>query len=60
VARKGFANGAFKDLAEDVPTMVEEFFPDEVHAEPKKAAKTEPPVDLRGRLEAQVARLSGG
>ena len=27
-ARQGFANGAFEELDEDVPAVVEEFFPE--------------------------------
>jgi len=58
-ARKGFANGAFEELAEDVPAVVEEFFTDEERTEPKDGTGTPPAADLRGRLETQVARLAG-
>ena len=34
-ARQGFTNGAFEELDEDVPAVVEEFFPDE-HSAPAK------------------------
>jgi len=54
-ARQGFANGAFEDLAEDVPAIAEEFFP----AEFLGAAEGPIPVPatgLRGRLEGQLQR----
>jgi hypothetical protein len=54
-ARHGFANGAFEDLAEDVPAIAEEFFPTE------SLGGTEGPIPvpatgLRGRLEGQLQR----
>jgi len=57
-ARQGFANGAFEDLAEDVPAVVEEFFPVE------SLGATEGPIPvpgtgLRGRLEGQLQRQVG-
>ncbi|MBB6188221.1 hydrolase or metal-binding protein [Rhodanobacter sp. MP7CTX1] len=58
-ARKGFANGAFEDLAEDVQAVVEEFYPD---AEPALRADgvKEGASSLRGRLEARVASAGVG
>ncbi|SHL78698.1 hydrolase or metal-binding protein [Rhodanobacter sp. OK091] len=58
-ARKGFANGAFEDLAEDVQAVVEEFYPD---AEPALRADgvKEGAFSLRGRLEARVASAGVG
>lgn len=53
-ARRGFANGAFEDLDEDVPSVVEEFYPgedDAAVAEPA-AAKA---ITLNDRLEQKVA-----
>lgn len=52
-ARQGFANGAFEDLAEDVPAVVEEFFPD---ASPQSAVEQSEPSasTLRGRLENRL------
>ncbi|ARP95246.1 recombination directionality factor [Bordetella genomosp. 13] len=44
-ARLGFANGAFEESVEDVPAVVEEFFPD---------AKA---TDLASKLEAKAGRL---
>ena len=52
-ARQGFANGAFEELEEDVPAVVEEFFPEEDAEHPPAQAVTE----LRGKLEAKVARM---
>lgn len=55
-ARQGFANGAFEDLEEDVPAVVEEFFPQA--AEAADATTTPPrPLRLAGRLNDKVARL---
>ena len=59
-ARKGFANGAFEDLAEDVQAVVEEFYSDAA-AEPINAdVVKEQPINLRGRLQDRVARMGGG
>ncbi|MCO7498046.1 hydrolase or metal-binding protein [Stenotrophomonas maltophilia] len=52
-ARQGFANGAFEDLDEDVPAVVEEFYPSghgEVEQGPANGS-------LKDRLEAQASRL---
>lgn len=54
-ARRGFANGAFEELEEDVPAVVEEFFP-EGEADPAAAPKASSD-GLRGRLEAKVTQL---
>jgi hypothetical protein len=57
-ARQGFANGAFEELEEDVPEVVEEFYPECVVPD-----ANEPPVradTLGGRLEARVARAAKG
>jgi len=55
-ARHGFANGAFEELEEDVPAMVEEFFPG---AEPDSRANgtKRGASGLRERLEARVASV---
>jgi len=52
-ARQGFANGAFEELDDDVPAVVEEFFPDqqEPPAKPSAAKST----SLTGRLEQKFA-----
>jgi hypothetical protein len=54
-ARLGFANGAFEDLAEDVPAVVEEFFPTE---QPVGGCESGVPAitGLRGRIEGQMQR----
>ncbi|MGB5939759.1 MAG: hydrolase or metal-binding protein [Rhodanobacter sp.] len=56
-ARKGFANGAFEDLAEDVPAVVEEFFPGNAHGG-KTEGTTKADSSLQGHLEDRVARLN--
>lgn len=53
-ARKGFANGGFEELEEDVPAVVEEFFPESGKLDSHHAATTEPASSLRDRLEAQI------
>jgi hypothetical protein len=55
-ARKGFANGAFEELEEDVPAVIEEFFPDGGQVPSTAGSETEATANLRGRLEAQIAR----
>jgi hypothetical protein len=59
-ARKGFANGAFEELSEDVPAVVEEFYSTEGQAETTGGADKEMPLSLRGRLEEKVARVGHG
>lgn len=59
-ARQGFANGAFEELAEDVPEVVEEFFPQEGAAESSDKPSTGSPVSLSGRLAEKVARINNG
>jgi len=60
-ARHGFANGAFEELEEDVPAVVEEFYPD---AGPEAVgASAEPRATrpaLRTQLQEKVARLGAG
>ncbi|MBH1711303.1 hydrolase or metal-binding protein [Stenotrophomonas maltophilia] len=55
-ARRGFANGAFEDLAEDVPAVVEEFYPETVAPEAGELPVREAPASLRDRREAKVVR----
>lgn len=57
-ARRGFANGAFEDLAEDVPALVEEFYPEAGHPESVEPAAMA--TSLSGRLEQKVARMGNG
>lgn len=57
-ARLGFANGAFEELEEDVPAMVEEFFP-EAQGNDSQAATGEVAITgLRDRLESRVSRIA--
>lgn len=58
-ARRGFANGAFEELEEDVPALVEEFYPDAEQGELGRAQPAPPPA-LRARLQEKVARLGTG
>lgn len=55
-ARRGFANGAFEDLAEDVPAVVEEFYPDSQEPGPGGQAPSSDTVSLHERLQKKVAR----
>lgn len=59
-ARHGFANGAFEDLAEDVPAVVEEFYPEALPTEPVSPATRVEAGGLSGRLQDKVARLGTG
>ena len=59
-ARQGFANGAFEELEEDVPAVVEEFYPAAASDEGVAEAMQEQPVGLRGRLQEKVARMGNG
>ena len=58
-ARRGFANGAFEELEEDVPAVVEEFYPErggEQGAEGRESAGS----GLKNRLEERVAAAGHG
>jgi len=57
-ARLGFANGAFEELDEDGPAVVEEFFPGEQGATAKP--DQDAPTNLTGRLQQKVALASAG
>lgn len=59
-ARNGFANGSFEELAEDVLTVVEEFYPTSESADSPGEFSRESPVSLHERLEKKVARLGVG
>lgn len=56
-ARQGFANGAFEDLVEDVPAVVEEFYPAEAGVAGSGVTASD---NLQNRLEDKVARLAAG
>ncbi|MGS1012305.1 recombination directionality factor [Rhodanobacter sp. UC4450_H17] len=58
-ARRGFANGAFEELEEDVPAVVEEFYPEgESAAADHGSGASNGASTLRGKLEARVATAS--
>lgn len=57
-ARRGFANGAFEDLAEDIPAVVEEFYPQDVVT--SDAGRDIPVSPLRDKLDGKVTRLANG
>jgi hypothetical protein len=59
-ARTGFANGAFEELAEDVPAVVEEFYPGTGLIDGEATAAREVTPSLRGKLDDKVARLGPG
>ena len=59
-ARKGFANGAFEDLAEDVPAVVEEFYPQDVPPVVAEVDQAVPALNLQAKLEGKVTRLASG
>ena len=58
-ARQGFANGAFEELEEDVPAVVEEFYPEADTGLEMEATK-ERPARLSDRLQDKVARIGSG
>lgn len=58
-ARMGFANGAFEDLAEDVPAVVEEFYPED-GGEQRVEGRESAGSNLRGRLESRIAATGHG
>lgn len=55
-ARQGFANGAFEELEEDVPAVVEEFFPPTVE-DGTTAIPIQRPIRLADRLNDKVAQM---
>ena len=56
-ARQGFANGALEELEEDVPAVVEEFFPQSADTVDTPAPTPPKPLRLAGRLNDKVAQL---
>lgn len=58
-AGKGFVNGAFEELEEDVPAVVEEFYPE--GSGERRLGDDEPtPSGLKERLDGRVAAIRGG
>lgn len=58
-ARRGFGNGAFEELEEDVPAVVEEFYPNEAAATFESSSGASPTGMLRDRLDSRVVRPAG-
>lgn len=58
-ARRGFANGAFEEVEEDVPAVVEEFFTEKSGQQSSEISGASQP-DLKERLEARIAASSRG
>ena len=58
-ARRGFANGAFEELEEDVPAVVEEFYA-EGTGEQRARGRESADLGLKGRLEARVVAVGHG
>ena len=56
-ARQGFANGAFEEMDEDVPAVVEEFFPDEGAQGLRVPSSHTARPDLKDRLTHKAAHL---
>lgn len=59
-AKRGFANGAFEDLADDVPAVVEEFYPEADARGPNLISKEGRPCRLSDRLQDKVAQVASG
>lgn len=59
-AHQGFANGAFEDLEEDVPAVVDEFYPAAQQSGESESGTHEPGTSLGGKLANKVARLGSG
>ncbi|MGS1015207.1 recombination directionality factor [Rhodanobacter sp. UC4450_H17] len=58
-ARRGFANGAFEELEEDVPAVVEEFYPEGGGGQRAEVCESTG-SGLKGRLEARVEAAGHG
>ena len=56
-ARTGFANGAFEELEEDIPAVVEEFYPEADGLSDKPQGKAASPVSLGERLQGKVTAM---
>ncbi|EIM03320.1 hypothetical protein [Rhodanobacter thiooxydans] len=57
-ARKGFANGAFEELEEDVSAVVEEFYPGTGAPVETDVPQVLPAKNLREKLESKVKRVT--
>ena len=58
-ARRGFGNGAFEELEEDVPAVVEEFYPNEAAVTFEVSSGAASTGMLRDQLDSRVARPAG-
>lgn len=59
-ACQGFANGAFEELAEDVPAVVEEFYPTVGQLGGDESSARDVAISLRDRLDEKVAHVGSG
>ena len=59
-ARRGFANGAFEELDEDVPAVTEEFYREAGDVVQGTDALKDRPARLSDRLQKKVARIGSG
>jgi len=59
-ARIGFGNGAFEESGEDIPAVVEEFYPENEKVHELDAEIGGPVTNLKGKLERKVAMPTGG
>lgn len=59
-AQLGFANGAFEESEEDVPAVVEEFFPETKPSTLSSESRVQspPPKDLTAKLKAKTGEVS--
>ncbi|MGF6635090.1 hydrolase or metal-binding protein [Paraburkholderia sp. MM6662-R1] len=60
VARLGFGNGAFEESGEDIPAVVEEFYPESEGGVETEADNGSPATVLKDKLERKVAMQVGG
>ena len=54
-ARLGFANGMFEESEEDVPAIVEEFYPEDKSGGPPPPSVIAPPKSLKEKLDRKAA-----
>lgn len=54
-ARQGFANGAFEELEEDVPAVVEEFFGETAQADGDERQASQAATSLRSKLDKRMS-----
>lgn len=59
-ARRGIGNGAFEESAEDIPAVVEEFYPESEGGVETEADNGSPATGLKDKLERKVAMRVGG